>query len=112
MASRMHTTKSVNIDGGATSGAVNLEHFKIFVLHIPASFLGTSMTFTSSPTKSGTYQPLMDDAGNAISITVAADDSVAITDSVKSMALAGAGWVKLVSSTTETDKDVVIEMNR
>ena len=88
--------------GSATSTAVNLTGLKLVGLHAPAGLVGVSMTFLASIEESGTFRAITDDTGTDISITMTADRFVPITDSAKSLALAAAGWIKLVSSASET----------
>ncbi len=95
--------QTATFDASATSSAVNLRRHKIVAFHIPSGMLGVSLTFLCSPEESSaTYRPLYDDAGTLITITIAASRCVVATDPVKSIALAGAGWTKLVSGSAET----------
>lgn len=61
---------------------------------------GTAMTFQASSTVDGTYVPVYDSDGNAISITIASDTYVGITGA-SAAALAAVKFLKLVSGTAE-----------
>ena len=89
-------------NGQTSSDEIDLRDAKIITIYMPAAFDGTTMTFTTAPTAGGTHVPLTDDAGTAISITVAVSQAIVITDSVKSLAVAGLAYTKLVSGSSET----------
>lgn len=95
--------KSTLIDISADddlSAAVDLGDNRLFALHLPAAFTGTAISFTVAPTVDGTYQALYDDAGNAISLTVAQGETIGITGA-NAAALAACRFVKLVSNDNE-----------
>ncbi len=101
--SQSHASLTWTFVASDTSDEQYTRHLKIFLLHIPTGFVGVTMTFLVRPSLSATKRVLVDDEGNTISITVAAEDSVAITDNVKALAIASSGLLTLVSSATETN---------
>lgn len=73
------------------------------MVHLPAEFDGTALTFTVSPTYGGTYVALEDSSGAAVTLTVEAGKAYALPE-----ALFGAPYCKLVSGTSQTTSDTVI----
>lgn len=97
-----HRTWTLTFAAATTSDPFNFERFKVMLIHLPSGWVGTSITFQVAEKYDGTYKVLNDDAGNQISITVAASKGVPITDAVKALAIASCGWMKIVSDQTET----------
>ena len=101
---RANSTGSVTIAVGATtSNEIVLDGYAMGMVHLPAEWEGTTLTFMVSPTKSGTYVALEDSAGNAVSLTVEASKAYALPE-----ALFGAPYAKLVAGSTQTTTDTVI----
>ena len=89
------------------SGVLDIRGYKESMgLTFPAAFDGTSMTFEGADKPDQTFRPVMDDAGVAISITVAQQDSVALSEA-KAHAVMSFNYIKLVSGSTETAQRVV-----
>jgi len=89
---------TVVIANAATvSAAVELGSATVVGVYIPASFTGTAITFQSAPTLAGTYSPIKDGAGAAVSKTVAAGDYVYLDPTI----FAGVGFIKVVSGSSE-----------
>jgi len=87
--------------GGTVSTEVNLEGAtEGIAIELPAAFTGIALTFQAARAAGGTYQGVYDDAGAALSITVAAGRIVAITGA-KLDALRGISFLKLVSGGAE-----------
>jgi hypothetical protein len=82
---------------GTTSGAVDLGHATLCGIYVPSSFTGTALTFTASETADGTFAPVKDGAGAAVSKTVAAGDYIYLDPVI----LAGVRFLKIVSGSTE-----------
>lgn len=101
------TRARIEFDASATSPAIDQRNGKLAGLILPASIASaTSCTFTVSDSESGTFVPLYDESGNAISITVAASHAVKVgLDD-----LAAWPWVKLVMSQAQTAGTVVTGM--
>lgn len=97
--------------GATTSGAISLAGMKVFALSF-GTMTGTAMTFTASDSPEGTFRALYDDAGNAISLTIASDRVVGVTSNAASMALAGCNWIKLVSGSTEAAEREITLLGR
>ena len=83
-----------------TSSVVDLGSNRLFALHMPAAFTQTAISFTVAPTSGGTYQALNDDAGVAISLTVAQGKTIGITGD-NAAALAACRFIKLVAGGNE-----------
>ncbi|MFN3652222.1 MAG: hypothetical protein ACK47B_21805 [Armatimonadota bacterium] len=78
---------------GSKTPAIELKHYVLFGLAVPAAFEGTVLTFEVCDTKDGTFQPLYDDTGALVSLTVAAGRSYALP-----AALAAWQFCKVVSN--------------
>ena len=96
------TTKTFTLASGQTSNAIECQGISLMGILCPASISSTAMTFTMSNTMAGTYVGVNDDAGNAISITVASSKYIALLN--KHMALRGIQYLKCVAGASETDK--------
>ena len=99
----MASVKTAVIDISADddlSSVIDLGDNRLFALHLPAAFTSTTITFVVAPTVDGTYQALYDDAGNAISLTVAQGETIGITGT-NAAALAACRFVKLVTGSSE-----------
>lgn len=78
---------------------IEVGNHKLFSFQF-GTITSTAMTFQASYDGT-TFVALNDDAGTAISITVASDKVVAVTDSAKSMALAAVQLLKCVMGSVE-----------
>ena len=96
MARTSSTTVTI-ASSGTTSQAVDVGEWLIAGIVTPAALTGIAMTFTGALTEGGTYRPLRDSSGTAISVTVAASRHIL----VEPQTFAGARWLKLVSGTAE-----------
>jgi hypothetical protein len=96
--SRAQTTATITVASNATTSAeVDLGGTNIVGLQMPAAFTGTTVTFLVATASGGTYQPLVDGAGSAVSKTVAASKYVGIDPTL----FRGVRFVKLVSGSSE-----------
>lgn len=111
-ASSSHRTFEIRIIGTTTSDAFNFEHFQYISFQCDSDFIGVSMTFLRSSESDGTFVALEDDAGDPIAVTIAADQSRAITTPETAIAFATCSWMKIVSSASETDTVVTVEGNK
>lgn len=90
--------------GGTTSGAFAVGAMAFLGLVVPAAFTGTSLTFTVAATLTGTYQPLYDDAGSQVSLTVAQGRSYSLP-----VALSTWPFFKIVSGSAEgADRTLIV----
>ena len=96
MARASSTTVTI-ASSGTTSQAIDVGEWLIAGIVTPAALTGVAFTFTGALTESGTYRPLVDSTGAAISVTVSADDHVLI----EPQTFAGVSWIKLVSGSAE-----------
>jgi hypothetical protein len=91
----------VTFTASTTSAAVNLTGMEIMQIQVPSGWAGgTSLTLETSDSQGGTFNPLYDDQGNQISITIAAGQNTAIVNNA--IALASCGWVKFVAASSNT----------
>lgn len=95
---------TVLIDGSDTSAAIDLRGKTLCGIFVPASFVGTSLTFSTSLTKSGTYVSMRDGAGSAYSKTIAASQFLPLNP----QDFAGVRFLKVISSATETSKTLTL----
>lgn len=80
-----------------TSTEIDLTKTDIVGIYIPAAFTGTTLTFTSSFNRGGTYGSVRDFAGSAISLTVAAGQFIPINNQL----FLGALYLRVVSGSSE-----------
>lgn len=73
--------------------AIELKHYVLFGLALPAGFEGTSISFEVCDTKNGAFQPLYDDQGTLVAVTVQAGRSYVLP-----AALAAWPFCKVVSN--------------
>jgi hypothetical protein len=100
---KSHYQEATIAVGATASDVVVLDGFAMGMIHLPATWEGTTCTFTVAPTYGGTYVALEDSAGNAVSLTVDLSKAYALPE-----ALFGAPYAKLVSGSTQTTTDTVI----
>ena len=77
MARASKTTVTI-ASSGTTSQAIDVGEWLIAGIVTPAALTGVAFTFTGALTEGGTYRPLVDSSGAAISVTVSADDHILI----------------------------------
>lgn len=92
--------KATIASGGTTSGAVDCRGHQLVGIEMPGDFTGVALSFLSSRLEDGTFQAVTDSAGNAVSLTVAADRHVVFDGDTLSKLL-GLGWTKVVSGSAE-----------
>lgn len=96
-------TFSDTISSGTTTAEIDLEGSTLVAIRTPASLASTSITFTVATSSGGTYVPLKDSSGNAISVSTsgtASQHALAPAD------FAGVRYVKAVCGSTETSKTI------
>lgn len=86
--------------GDNTLGVIKMGQYTSLQLQFPAAFTGATLTFLSSTTVGGTYQPVRDSDGNVVSIpvTVAANFSLS---GAEADAIAACDYIKIVSASAE-----------
>jgi hypothetical protein len=95
-----HDAIAVPIPAGATglSGEIEIRRFSLFAVYVPADWItATAITFQAANTSGGTFFNVYDDAGNEVSVTVAASRAVSL-DSV-ALKLAPFRYIKIRSGT-------------
>ena len=65
-------------DAATTSGALDMEEYTLVRISYPAGLEGTTTTFLTSDSESGTYQDVYVDDNNQYSLTVAASREVGL----------------------------------
>jgi hypothetical protein len=95
-------TQTTTIASGTTTDAIDLTGKTLFAIQCPASISATTCTFTAAASRADTYVAVNDDAGNAISITVAASKIIVLLN--KHLALRPFSYLKLVFGASETAK--------
>lgn len=85
------------LSGVQPSSAIPTAGLSLVGITMPAAFTGTTLTFESSDTAGGAYQPIVGQDGNAISYTVAQGKYVAIDPKP----FAGVLFLKIVSGSAE-----------
>lgn len=93
----------------STAFRLGSSHFLAFLF---GTFTGATCTFKASTTEAGTYAAVVDDEGNAISIT-ATDDRWVVLSSAVAAKLASLPWLKIVSAGAEAaERTVTVAMKR
>jgi hypothetical protein len=85
-------------NGQTVSSAVNCDGLDVVALQLPAAFTGVAITFQGSA-DNVLYQQIYDDAGAAVSLTVAQGRYVVINTLTKQ--LRGMRFLKIVSGSAE-----------
>lgn len=103
-------------DGQSQSGAVIVEGYRVVGIETPATMDGTAMTFHATTNKTDhaadTFVQVFDDAGSALSITIAASQYILLS-SEASEDLSGAFSLKVTTAPGQTGQaaafDLVLE---
>ncbi len=96
------STQTVTIASGTTTAEIDCRGRTLYAVQCPASIASTTLTFTGAPSSGGTSVAVNDDAGAAISITVAASKFITLIN--KHMALRAIPFLTLVFGSSETAK--------
>lgn len=94
---RVQTTTNI-LASSTTSSEIDLGGTYLVGIQLPASFTGTSLTFTVATASGGTFQTMKDGAGNSVSKTVAQGQYIGIDPTL----FRGVRFFKVVSGSTET----------
>lgn len=94
----MVTTSTCTIANGATVSDETPVHSSIIGIQMPAAFTGTSLSFQGSADGT-TYQPIYDDTGALVTVTVVAGHAVGLD--AKALPLASWANIKIVSNAAE-----------
>jgi len=86
--------------GQTTSGAVCIGRRILAAIQTPAALTGSALAIHASTTESGTYAPVYDSDGVAVSVAAAASRFIGLSQG-EADATYGALWVKLVSNASE-----------
>lgn len=89
---------AVIANSASESGVVDLSGATLCGLIMPAAFDGTTLTFSSSTSATGTFQNLYDANGNQISATIAASRNIALNPAD----FAGVRYLKIISNSAES----------
>ena len=95
--------------GAASTGVIDLHGGVLYGFFLPAEFDGTALTFTAAPAADGTFVPVKDSGGSAISFTGAASGYYGLSaDHVAK--LKGCRFLKLVSGTNQSTTDTIVTL--
>jgi hypothetical protein len=93
-----------------TSNAIPLRGRMVVGFRMPSAFTGSTITFEGSELVDGTYVPIRDSDGNAVSATVAASVFVGLSGS-EADAVSAAPFVKFVSDQAEAaEREIAVVM--
>lgn len=106
MAYSVDVLQATIADAATTSNAVDLRWHRLYAVYVPATFEGTTLAVHASDGLDGTYFPLYDDAGTAVSLTVAASRVVGIDSAAGAMA--AVRYIKLVAGTAQTGPTTLV----
>ena len=87
-------------NGGTTSAAIPVHGYAQFGLIMPAALTSTAITFTACQSATGTFMPVYDSDGTAVSVAVAASRALGLAGS-EADALAPWPFIKLVCGSAE-----------
>lgn len=93
---------TVTLASGTTSSEIDVKGKSLYAIQTPASIASSTLSFQGASASGGTFAPVWDDAGAAVSITCASSQIVALPN--KHMNLRAIPYLKLVTGTTETAK--------
>lgn len=96
---------TATINGSTTSEEIDLSGTTLVGIYWPASLVGTSLKIQASATSGGTFSTIVDQDNVDYSITVDSSAGYAYIDPIVT---AGARFVKLVSSASETSKTLTL----
>ncbi len=85
-------------NGAALSDVIDFRQHAGGVLSMPAGWTAAKIAFKHSPNANGTFQPLYDESGSRVEVSVAASGDYAIPDKVF-----GCAFIKLWSETNGGD---------
>lgn len=91
-----YSTTTVISSGTTQSAAIDLGHQVLCGIFVP-TFTGTTLTFQAAQSAGGTYNNVVDGAGNALSKTVASNQYVYLDPNV----FAGIRYLKITSGSSE-----------
>lgn len=83
--------------GQTTSSVIDMEGKKLVGIEVPATFTGTTVSFTQCRSATGTFLPVYDDDGNVYTV-VATDGAYVRVDPI---VFCGPAYVKIVSASAE-----------
>lgn len=106
---KYNKTATLNGTSGTLSTEIDLASANLVGLILSATFQGTAITFSVATGPGGTYVPLEDGAGNAISITTTTTTAQAygIPTAVQDI-LRGFRYIKLKSNATESNETITL----
>lgn len=84
--------------GQSVSGWVDLENGQVAVIHMPAVWTAAAITFDSAPEGSGPYQPLFDDGGVEVALTVSGGRNCGID--INALKLSAVRFLRVRSGTS------------
>lgn len=95
---RNHQVLTASIAAGVrTSGAFDVRGLAGALLHFGSTYVGGTAAFRAATALAGTYRPLYDNAGAAVSLPAGASRSIHLPDAVVC-----AGWFKVFAATKQT----------
>jgi len=97
---------TITSGGVAQTAGLYLGDLTLLGIRLPATFDGTTVTFTGSDTLAGTYDPIYNDDGSAYTVTCAAS-RYTVVDYTKFL---GVLFVKVVPGTTQATTDTIITL--
>ena len=97
----------IDTDDSTTEfSVVSVQGLVLVAIELPDTFAGTALTFEGDVDGDGTYQSIYDNAGNAVSWTVA--NSRLVIPTAGSALIAGLVSLKVVSGSAEADETTLI----
>lgn len=96
--SRLASVLTASIAAGVrTSGAFDLRGLAGGVLHLGAAYVGGTLSFKAATAAAGTYRPVYDNAGAAVSVPAALSRAIHLPDAVVC-----SSWLKVFAATKQT----------
>jgi hypothetical protein len=104
MTNPLNFTTATIANAGTTSGAIDLTVGSLCGIYLPATFTGTALSFTCSPTLTGTYQTWKDATGADIALVVAQGNNYKINPAD----FIGVKFLKLIASTQSQESIITV----
>lgn len=98
---RYRQQRAVTIASGqTTSGVINTGSYTAAGLHLTAALTGATVTFTGSPSETGSFQTVKDSDGSTVSVATATAGAIGFSGAELD-ALSAWPFIKVVSASSE-----------
>lgn len=99
---KFNSSVPVLISSGTASGILDVRGKTLYAIECPASIASSTLSFQGASSTTGTFYPIWDEAGAAVSLTCAASQIITLPS--KHLTVRAVPYLKLVTGTNETSK--------